>query len=1005
MIRLGPWELSGVLGRCLWVAFGVIASTALTSELALALQSDSGEFQVPLPRGERLLSEFHCSACHTVPAAVFQRVQPIEAPDLSAVGGRIQPDHLRKFLVHPEKLHPRNRMPNLFGALPEEERDLAVVELVAFLGSLGEHSEEGTPALVGELERGRQLFHSAGCVACHRPQEDLYDLDWTLQELLAADAEEDPGADEDDSGVLQAVDDEILLRSGTLPHPDLVIEPTWLAGKYKVRGLAAFLENPLVVRPSGNMPDLGLSGEEAMALAKYLLREQVMPLDEGEFAPGLRYEYFEARLDTGNPDWPGVSPAAAGSTEDFDISVRQRNDNFGLRFSGTLEIPEAGHWSFALTSDDGSWLEVDGKMVVDNGGVHGSKRITGGVDLEAGAHSIRVSMFEHGGGEQLTVQWQAPGAEFAPIPAEALSHLALRFPGGEDAGASPPETIAAGRERFVDLGCVACHVTGVTNVDMRRDSFRSGMPDPSFEGQARHGDAPALADLDPGQPSGCLTPVADGGPTRIVFDEPADRAAVLETLASLGELATPLSSSDQVARRMQRLHCYACHRRSDIGGPHPDAADFFAGDENAELGDEGRFPPPLTGVGSKLNPSWLQSVLLEDLNGSSPGARVRPYLETRMPYFGSSNVGDLVDLLREADGAEVAGRAQPLASNPTLLQAGHKLAGTGGLGCIQCHPFGSVPSLGVTSVNLFGMAERLQYDWFRQLLLDPTSTGLDTRMPAFWLEGESPVDVLGKDPERQIEALWAFLMEGVRMMPPRGLNSPEVAYELIPDDRPLCVGVFMKDVSPRTLAVGFPEWVHYAYDMQAARLASSWRGRFFNTRGTWHGRAGALESPPSADTLTWPQGAALASLVDLGDPWPETTWAFGGRRMNSQGQPTLLSSWREIRLEDQPLPWKGGLARELRLSAAHPVPELVLRVFQWDEGGEGWSMPAPGEDGMRHFNTMDPPLQLRVQDSTGDVTPTALVGRGVELRLPVHWEKEGRGPRPWRAQFRMEVIW
>ena len=983
----------------------MLTMAALASEPARALQSDSADFHGPLPRGERLLSEFHCSACHTVPAAVFPRVLPIDAPDLSAVGGRIRPDHLREFLVHPDKLHPRNRMPNLFVTLSDEERDLAVDELVAFLGTLGEQSAEGTPALVGELERGRQLFHGVGCVACHRPQEDLYDLDWSLLELLAEDGGEDPEEGVDDSGVLQTMDEEILLRPGTLPHPDRVIDPARLAMKYNVVGLAAFLEDPLAVRPSGNMPDLGLSGEEAMALAKYLLREQVMPLDEGESSPGLRYEYFEARLDAGSPDWPGVGPVAAGSAPDFDLGVRKRNDNFGLRFSGTLEIPEAGHWSFALTSDDGSWLELDGKMVVDNGGVHGSRRITGGVDLEAGAHSIRVSMFEHGGGEELKVQWRAPGAEYAPIPAEALTYLSLRFPGTEGAGTPTPEAIAAGREGFVDMGCVACHVTGVSAVDMRRDSFRSGMPDPSFEGQARHGDAPALVDLDPGQPSGCLAPMTEGGPTRIVFDEPADRVAVMETLASLAELGAPLSSSEQVARRMQRLNCYACHRRSEIGGPHPDGADYFAGDENAELGDEGRFPPPLTGVGSKLNESWLQSVLLEDFSGSSPGARVRPYLETRMPCFGSGNVGDLVDLLREADGAESAGRAQPLASSPSLIQAGHKLVGTGGLGCIQCHPFGSVPSLGVTSVNLFGMTEHLQYDWFRQLLLDPTSTGMETRMPAFWLEGESPVDVLGKDPERQVEALWAFLAEGVKMMPPRGLNSPEVAYELIPDDRPLCVGVFMKDVSPRTLAVGFPEWVHYAYDMQAARLAASWRGRFFNTRGTWQGRAGALETPPSADTLEWPEGAALAPLEGLGDSWPELVWAFDGRRMNSKGQPTLLSSWRGVRLEDQPLPWEGGLARELRLSAASPVRDLVLRVFSWDEGGEGWTMPAPGEDGVRHFETMDPPLYLRVQDATGDVTPTALVGRGVELRLPVHWEREARGPRPWRAHIRVEVIW
>jgi hypothetical protein len=68
-------------------------------------------------------------------------------------------------------------------------------------------------------------------------------------------------------------------------------------------------------------------------------------------------------------------------------------------------------------------------------------------------------------------------------------------------------------------------------------------------------------------------------------------------------------------------------------------------------------------------------------------------------------------------------------------------------------------------------------------------------------------------------------------------------------------------------------------------------------------------------------------------------------------------------------------------------------------------MPPPGENGLRHFASMDPPLQLRVQDATGTVTPTAVVGRGVELRVPLHWEKVGKGARPWRALIRVEVIW
>jgi len=967
----------------------------LTQPSALAIQSDAqaAPFQEPLPPGERLLGEFQCSACHSTSDPLGSRLLSAEAPNLSALTDRVRPGYLRTFLANPAQGHPRNRMPDLLAALPADEKEQTIEELVAFLGTLGGSETPQPPVWAGGMERGRQLFHSVGCVACHRPHEDLYDLDWTLAELNAQQALEaqDPDASPPPSGVLQTIDDEVYLRPGTLDHPDRVIESGWLSEKYDVHGLAAFLENPLTVRVSGNMPDLGLSSAEALAIAKYLLRDQVLGLEPNPASPGLRYDYFEAHLPGDSPDWPGFSPTETGSTDALDIGVRLRNDDFGLRFSGNLEVSVAGRWNFSLHSDDGSWLEIDGQMVVDNGGVHAPQSREGGLDLQPGSHTLRVSMFEHGGGEELEVKWQAPGGAFEPIPAEALSHTAVVYPAPDAGRAATPDAIAAGRARFQSLGCVACHTTGIAQLDDQRGEWLSNQP--------------ALDELDPRAPKGCLAPEQEGGPVRIVFDQPADRQAVLAALASLPDLARPLSKPAVVARRLQHLNCYACHRRSEIGGPHPDAADYFAGDENAELGDEGRFPPPLTGVGSKLRESWLQTVLLADLNSPEPAGRVRPYLKTRMPRFGADNVEDLVGLLREVDARQPSASSPAPPASHAMVQAGHELAGTAGLGCIQCHTFGGMRSLGVTSVDLFGMTERLEYDWFAELLLDPEATGMETRMPLFWLEGKSPVDVLDQDPNQQVQALWAYLSEGENMMPPRGLDSPELAYELIPEDRPLSVGVFMRGVSPRTLAVGFPEWVHYAYDMQSARLHSSWRGRFFNTRGTWQGRAGALESPPSDDVLIWPPGATFAPLADLADPWPATSWSFGGRRLDAQGRPTLLSSWNGVQLEERPQPLNGGLIRYLTLSAARPVPNLALRVFRWESGGEGWSMPPPGEQGLRHFETMDPPLRLRVTDSAGPIKPTAVVGRDVELRVPVRWEQVGQGALPWQAQLKVEVIW
>ena len=60
------------------------------------------------------------------------------------------------------------------------------------------------------------------------------------------------------------------------------------------------------------------------------------------------------------------------------------------------------------------------------------------------------------------------------------------------------------------------------------------------------------------------------------------------------------------------------------------------------MGDEGRIPPLLDGVGDKLNDNWIKHVL-------DNGANDRPYMLTRMPKFGTANVGHLVKDFATAD--------------------------------------------------------------------------------------------------------------------------------------------------------------------------------------------------------------------------------------------------------------------------------------------------------------------------------------------------------------------
>jgi mono/diheme cytochrome c family protein len=116
------------------------------------------------------------------------------------------------------------------------------------------------------------------------------------------------------------------------------------------------------------------------------------------------------------------------------------------------------------------------------------------------------------------------------------------------------------------------------------------------------------------------------------------RAALLAL--NRADLAAP-SAAQHLAQTMTSLHCTACHTRDGIGGVAPERDAFFTS-SGEDLGDEGRLPPGLDGVGDRLRPAWLSNVL-------ATGASVRPYFNTRMPQFGSKNVGHLTDLFVALD--------------------------------------------------------------------------------------------------------------------------------------------------------------------------------------------------------------------------------------------------------------------------------------------------------------------------------------------------------------------
>lgn len=211
-VRAGFLVLAGLACPALSLAQPMVAAferfhAAATSEAAVV---EGGLF---------LLNELNCVACHAAPEAWRERIPGRAKLSLLDVGDRLAPQKLAEFIRDPHRLKPGTLMPHV--AAPGEAESAA---LVAYLAAL----KRPTPARaypLGNAERGRHLYETVGCVACHAASE------------------------------------------APTSYPSV---PLVLGRHYDRNALADFIQNPLRVRPAGRMPATELTDAEAADLATFL---------------------------------------------------------------------------------------------------------------------------------------------------------------------------------------------------------------------------------------------------------------------------------------------------------------------------------------------------------------------------------------------------------------------------------------------------------------------------------------------------------------------------------------------------------------------------------------------------------------------------------------------------------------------------------------------------------------------------------------------------------------
>ena len=147
--------------------------------------------------------------------------------------------------------------------------------------------------------------------------------------------------------------------------------------------------------------------------------------------PGLVAEYYNT--EEGSEDFPNFPASKKPDLKrvDKDINVESTQgewpgthfkDFFYIRWTGTIEIPAEGEYTFYLESDDGSRMFIDGKQVVDNGGAHAMEEVAGSIKLTAGSHALKVEYFEKDIDAGCKMRWKSTAIEKQIVPAMVLFH-------------------------------------------------------------------------------------------------------------------------------------------------------------------------------------------------------------------------------------------------------------------------------------------------------------------------------------------------------------------------------------------------------------------------------------------------------------------------------------------------------------------------------------------------------------------------------------------------------
>jgi len=266
--------------------------------------------------GQHLFREVGCINCHNVDALAGSRKV---GPDLTRVASKLTPAFVQQWAFFPQKFRPSTRMPhffmqennraeslNQFDPEPVQRTQAEVAAISKYLFAVSQPWKplEKPDGVTGDVQRGRGLFRSLGCLACHANLAEFGE-EWIAKDLM----HREKLSAETAGYRYKAMTHEQRVRYAMQHFPDqteTIFEPdtvrfdpdrpynpptfsrfapelSGIGSKTTAQWLYSWLMEPTLYAADTKMPSLRLTPAEAADIAAYLATLKNEEFEQREF--------------------------------------------------------------------------------------------------------------------------------------------------------------------------------------------------------------------------------------------------------------------------------------------------------------------------------------------------------------------------------------------------------------------------------------------------------------------------------------------------------------------------------------------------------------------------------------------------------------------------------------------------------------------------------------------------------------------------------------------------